>query len=72
MTDLRPPSRAARAVVGLLTSLGLLTGGLVLGLVAFFALYVGAPPWVVAAGVVAALGCLVVALQRVRRSAARP
>lgn len=72
VTDLDSPSRAARLAVGLLASLALLTGAVVLGLLAFFALYVGTPTWMVTLGVVVVLAGLAVAFQRVRRTAARP
>ncbi|WP_180933332.1 hypothetical protein [Nocardioides ungokensis] len=42
-------------MVGALASLALLTGVFVLGLVAFFAVYVGAPSWTVAVAVGAVL-----------------
>ena len=55
----------------MLASLALLTGAFVLALVAFFALYVGAPAWVVAAAAAAVVIGLAAAFQRLRRAAAR-
>ncbi|GCD89353.1 hypothetical protein NLS1_13590 [Nocardioides sp. LS1] len=72
VTELPPPSRTARLVVGVLASLALLTGAFVLALVAFFALYVGAPAWVVAVAVGAVVAGVAAALRRVRHAAARP
>ena len=71
VTDLPPPSRTARVVVGVLAALTLLTGTFVLAQVAFIARYLGAPTWGVAAGVAVVLICLAAAFRRVRRAAAR-
>lgn len=71
VTELLSPSRTARLVVGVLASMALLVGAFVLALVAFLALFVGAPAWSVAAAVGAVVVGLFAASQRVRRAAAR-
>jgi hypothetical protein len=59
-------------VVGLLALLAAITGAAVLTLTTLIALYVGTPPWAAALGVLLVLTGVAVAVQHVRRSAARP
>ncbi|NYD41686.1 hypothetical protein [Nocardioides panaciterrulae] len=71
MNELTSPTRTARFVLGAVASLALLVGAFVLALVAFFALYVGVPAWLVAAAGAAVIIGVVAAFQHVRRAAAR-